>query len=231
MSRTLTALDREWRRITRDPSSTASLETWADSEPSLSGYKDLAALLDARRDDARAGEIISALARLAARDDLAARTLMQALVPGIVRLAVQFGPEDDNALDELVSIAWERIRTYPHARNGSTAANILMDVRKRYRCHRDIEKGRYDERLVLPEPEPDRSPEDVVVERDLIENLLEARRRGMLSDASMRAIARTRIEGESIKEAADAEQVGAKTLIMRRWRGEQGYRAHLKLAS
>jgi hypothetical protein len=39
----------------------------------------------------------------------------------------------------MVSLAWERIRTYPTTRHGSVAGNVLLDVRKRYRAHRVID--------------------------------------------------------------------------------------------
>ena len=93
---------------------------------------DLDELLEMRRNPTVAPRILSALARLARGDDVAARTLLQALVPGLVTLAASVGGDDPTALDEIVSLAWERIRTYPVSRPGSVAGNVLLDVRRGY---------------------------------------------------------------------------------------------------
>ena len=61
--------------------------------------------------------------------------LLEALLPGLVRLAGITGYDDPAAIEEIVSLAWERIRTYPPGHWGSVAANVLLDVRKRYRAH------------------------------------------------------------------------------------------------
>jgi hypothetical protein len=56
--------------------------------------------------------------------------------PGAARRSVQPRPpigRDDDAVDDVLAIAWERIRTYPSCRPGSVSGNVLLDVRKRYR--------------------------------------------------------------------------------------------------
>jgi hypothetical protein len=91
----------------------------------LRGVADLDALLERRRDDQAAPAILRALAVLAPGDDLAARTLLQALLPGLVRLA--------------------GMGTHPHLPGrapGSVTANVLFDVRKRYRANRLIDAPR-----------------------------------------------------------------------------------------
>jgi hypothetical protein len=116
------------------------LEQWSIAHPALRGMADLDALLERRRDDQAAPAILRALAVLAPGDALAARTVLQALLPGLVRLAGMVGYDEPAAIE--VSLAWERIRTYPARRRGSVAANVLFDVRKRYRAHRLIEAPR-----------------------------------------------------------------------------------------
>jgi hypothetical protein len=86
------------------------------AHPVLRGLPDLDGLLERRRDDHAASAILRALAVLAPGDDLAARTLLQALLPGLVRLAGIAGYDDPAAIEELVSPAWERIHTYPAGR-------------------------------------------------------------------------------------------------------------------
>lgn len=63
--------------------------------------------------------------RLAPVDAIAARAVLQALLRGLTQLAATTGYDDPAAFDELVLLAWERIRTYPGTRCGSVAANVL----------------------------------------------------------------------------------------------------------
>lgn len=145
MAPVLEQLDREWVELARSSRGRRALTRWAQRHPALQGIGDLDALLEARRDPTRAPALLAALAVLAPDDQLAARTLLQALVPGLIRLARSTGNDDPAALVELVSIAWERIRTYPQTRNGSVAANVLLDTRKRYRQHRLIANPRMED--------------------------------------------------------------------------------------
>ena len=88
MNPTLTELDREWRELCRSTTSRLALERWASAEPALAGSLTLEAVLVERKDDAEAAPaILAALARLAVDADIAARTLLQALMPGLVKLA------------------------------------------------------------------------------------------------------------------------------------------------
>jgi hypothetical protein len=123
--------DEPGRRVApagRSQSRPPCAEAVVDRPPALGGVADLDALLESRRDDKAAPAVLRALAVLAPGDDLAARTLLQALLPGLVRLAGLVGYDDRAAIEEMVSLAWERIRTYPARRRGSVAANVLFDV-------------------------------------------------------------------------------------------------------
>lgn len=113
MRKTLAALDAEWRECSRSPETAQALRRWAAVEPALAGLSDLADLLRARRNPEAAPAILSALARLALGDDLAARTLLRAVMPGLVAMAARELVEDPNAFEEMVSLAWQRVRTYP----------------------------------------------------------------------------------------------------------------------
>jgi hypothetical protein len=86
MSHTLMSLDAEWRQLA-DPAAPSGAEAVVDRSPRTARAADLDGLLEQRRDDHAAPAILRALAVLAPGDDLAARTLLQALLPGLVRLA------------------------------------------------------------------------------------------------------------------------------------------------
>jgi hypothetical protein len=197
---------------------------WARRHESLTGLSDLEGVLDRRRDRSQAPAVLRALAALAPGDDLAARCLLQALIPGLVCLAARSGNDDPAALDEMVSLAWERIRTYPTTRHGSVAGNVLLDVRKRYRAHRLIDAPtgawQHDGDAIDQRPGPD----DEVLGRLLLEDLAAARRDGVVSGPALELIVRTRVVGESLAEVAEAEAVEPQVLCQRRWRAERRLR-------
>lgn len=227
MTQTLASLDLEWSRLTRSLEARTALDRWARHEPALSGYGHLEEVVAARR-SAAGNDVAAALARFAAHDQVAARTLLHIALPGLVRYATATGDGYD-ALDHVLALAWERIRTYPAARPGSVAANIVLDVRKQYLRQRQDEKGSIDPRALADCGEV-RSPEDVVIELDLIRQVMWATRRGLITTNELNAILRTRIHGEPVAEAAAAERVPVNCLIKRRWRGERSLRATLALA-
>ncbi|HXH59447.1 hypothetical protein [Iamia sp.] len=223
-------LDREWAELATSPRGRRALTRWAQLHPVLEGLADLDALLEARRDPNRAPALLAALAGLAPDDQLAARTLLQSMVPGLIHLARSTGNDDPAALVELVSLAWERIRTYPRTRHGSVAANVLLDTRKRYRQHRLIEAPTSSLPIDTDPVDGHSSPEQVVLGRLLIEDLDRARRQGAISAPMLRVILRTRVGGERLAEVAAEHDVEPRVLCQQRWRAELRLR-HLPLAS
>lgn len=139
MAPILQELDREWDELVSSPRARRALIRWVNTTPDLAGNDNLTEVCARRRDPARCRPVMKALADLASGDEVAARTLLKMMMPGLVCLAAHVGNDDEAAIDEVISLAWERICTYPSHRGGSVAANILLDVRKRYRQHRVIE--------------------------------------------------------------------------------------------
>jgi hypothetical protein len=219
MAPILQELDREWSELATSPKARRALMRWANTHRHLGGHRDLDEVLASRRDPAKTRPVLEALAALAPADEIAARTLLQAMVPGLVRLATVAGNDDPAAIDEMVSLAWERIRTYPSERHGSVPANILLDVRKRYRRHRGIEAPASSE--LCGEPVDRRSSvEDQVLGRLLIGELAEAQRSGLMSAPVLATILRTRLCGESLADLAVEQHVTPQLLCHRRWRAE-----------
>lgn len=226
MARTLDALDAEWATLSRTAASRASLDRWRLVEPALD-VRDLADLMERRRTPEGARAILGALARLAPTDRLAARALLQALVPGLAALARSLGRGRDDVAAELTSLAWERIRTYPSERVGSVAANVLLDVRKAHWA-----SSRSELAVRLPTlVEASESPEEIVLEREpseVFQRVVDARDRGVISDCALRAIVRTRVQGDTLEATAADEQLTVRNLVLRRWRGERALRRHLE---
>lgn len=215
------ALDHEWARVSQTSVAGRALRRWARAWPALGDCRDLGHLLELRRDGERAQELLYPLAMLSPSDELAARTLLQALLPGLVSMAAAMTPREPTALDELLGLAWERIRTYPSTREGSVAGNVLLDVRKRFA------RARVGGSRVIPicawaEP----AVEDALnFDRATVLGLLrEGRERGVLEDDDLELIVRTRMFDVPIAEVAADHGEDAKSLGRRRWRAEEALR-------
>ncbi len=231
MNRTLAELDREWSKLDRSPTATAALRRWGMQEPALAGLPSLSAVLKERRDHpANAPAILAALGRLAPGDDLAARALLHALVPGLLKLASTTFADDTFAFDEFVSLAWERIRTYPTTRTGSVAANVIWDVRKRYCEHRSIEEP---ESLGF-EPGPEEaapSAEEIALGRAAIDDVVTAHRDGVIGSIALTLILRTRVDEVPLDVAAAEQRATSQQANCIRWRAERRLRPVLRMVS
>ncbi len=224
MPSVLQALDTHWPATATSPEARRALIRWANHHPVLAGMADLGDVLAARHDPEVATDVLAILARLAATDQLAARTLLQALLPGLVRIVGTIGRGDPDAADEIVSIAWERIRTYPHHRPGSVAANVVFDVRKQYMANRPDPR----ELALCDVPElvaTDTSPEDQVLSVLMVEGVADAHRVGFISADVFSLIMRTRVGGERLATVATDQGVSAEVLSQRRWRAERRLRS------
>jgi hypothetical protein len=218
-NRTLAELDREWALIESAPASVRALARWRDTEPALAGCITLGDVLVERTDPDAAPDVLAALARRADHEELAARALFQALVPGLVGLATGPLAGDPGALDEVISLAWERIRTYPTWRPGSVAANVLRDVRKGYREHHRSEASA-DGCIATLAGTTVPSAEDVALRRSWVAALVDAHRCGAIGDVGVDLIFRTRVEGHSLAEVAANHHASTVWANCVRWRAE-----------
>jgi hypothetical protein len=166
--------------------------------------------------------ILEALAQLAPHDELAARTLLQALMPGLVRLASHLDKADLELYEELAAMAWERIRTYPACRPGPVAANILRDVRKRYWQHREIEVPSHGKLPAAESPTWCRGPsaEDAALGRLEFDRLVRAGRE-LMGDHGFGLLLRTRVMDKTVEMIAAEDEVSVSSVKMRRFRAEQ----------
>lgn len=218
MTQTLETLNEEWAAIVPSAAARRALMRWSASHPVLMPAIDLDAVIELGYCPDIGAEVRRALATMAPTDQLAARTLLQELLGGLVNLARRIG-RDADAVDDVIAIAWERIRTYPTCRPGSVSGNVLLDVRKRY--------SRQHESSISPPvvefeamATPGASPEDQVVSATLLGDLLSAGEQRGLSREVLATIVRSRILGESMTDLADEQQVSLKVLWHRRWRAE-----------
>jgi hypothetical protein len=224
------SLNAEWAHVARSPLARRALMRWATANPVLAEARSVDDFVDTRSCPEWGEAALRVLAVEAPEDTMAARTLLQALLGGLVCLCSRVGRSEPDAIGELVALAWARIRTYPAHRQGSVAANVLLDVRKQFvRDRLDTGTGSGD--VVTVELPPDRptadpAPEELVCDRIVVlEALRSARDAGIVNDSALATIIRTRVGGESLVEVAADMNLSPDAMWRRRTRAEQRLRA------
>jgi hypothetical protein len=226
-------LEAEWPLLAAGPLQ-QRLRLWAEQEPALTGFatpKQLLRQLRSLRGRPRAEDaILAALVRQAQADPLAARVVLQALLPGLKALAGRLlldAGERDELWSALLAHCWERIRSYPLERRPTrVAANVLLDTLKR--TSRELTHRRRDrDQLSDDATRAVETRGSADVER-LLERAVAA---AAISAAEAELILRTRIDGEDLRAVAAELGVAYHTLTVRRLRAEKrlllflGYRA------
>lgn len=233
MAKTTRALDQEWQNdYAHTADGAAALRRWAATEPALRGLDDLEDLLEARTDPERAYDILAAVARHAPHDPIAARTLLQALLPGLVALALRTFRRHRRAFEDIVALAWIRICNYPATRTGSVAGNVILDVRKDYLAERraaapDLEILAANPTRTVSAP----SAEEMALTTTIFDDLAEAARCGVIDARDLDVVLRTRTGAATLKEVgADHETTGEYAKCIR-WRAERRLRDHFPEAA
>lgn len=222
-----TELERDWRRLAHCNRSSRVLNEWKPQHPALQPFRNLGELItfvELRGQPAANDQVHLALVELGATDQLAARTMLRAVEPGLVALAMRLRPafgDSDEAASTVVAAAYEKIRTYPLSRRPArVAANVLLDTRQavsralfRNRVHTVDRPTWSDEGSVRP------ADEDPAVELRLL--LGRAVRAGAVSERDLELVLLTRVVGVSMREVADTDGDPIAVLHQRRRRAEQ----------
>ncbi|MBI4935829.1 MAG: sigma-70 family RNA polymerase sigma factor [Actinobacteria bacterium] len=226
MSRSLVArLDREWRVLTTRPAVLARAATWHLGVP-FTSLDDIVGATGywARRDDRVAagqsvadGDAVLAALLVAARgDDLAARVVLQRLLPGIVAVARRWARRTGGeraALDELVAAAWTVVRTFPvERRTRHVASNLLRDTE----YHAFVRSTR---RLTVLEPTPTHLldlPVDTSASMDPADELAELLAAARTLTVRDRALVELLVAGTPMAELAQAMEVSVRTVANHR---------------
>jgi hypothetical protein len=226
-------LEREWDQLEGSPASARRLRRLAAAEPALTPFATLGLLRRfvedrASRPDQRDAVLI-ALVRQAngdGGDDLAARTVLQLLLPGCKALVRRYCWTDspDEVAAAVVAEAYERIRNYPVTRRPTrVAANILLDVKQRLFWRRRPPVGEVGHDLSAAV-----SPDcDETATAELLELLGWAVRHGHLTRDAAALIAQTRVADVTIAELCARDGSEPQTMRRRRQRAER----RLKLAA
>lgn len=217
------SLDRDWRRLVRTVLP-ARLRVWGQAEPGLSRFGDgprLIAFLRGGASAASKDEVLRSLVRIARDDPLAARVVLEALVPGLARLAerVIFEERDRDELWALIlGHAWRQIRSYPLARRPrKIAANLILETRRAALADFTRERRRRSELTPRPLTAVATAPPEPDVEA-LLRRAVAA---GAISRGESELVLRTRIDGVPLQRIAAEEGVAYHTLNVRRLRAEK----------
>jgi hypothetical protein len=132
----LTRLQREWDRLAVSPAAVAAADGWRVWTAPLHSLDDLLVLSGygmGERDVIACDRLLRDLVMVARADRLAARVVLQRLLPGISAMSrrnssVLTGDKLD-ALDEALATAWTVIRLYPlEQRPRYVVANMLREI-------------------------------------------------------------------------------------------------------
>lgn len=215
------SLTHEWSVLTGMPGTRCRYGRWQVNETCFRQWptvEELIAFAQRRGDPSASDQALALLARWSPSDDLAARALLQALLPGLRAIVVKhyWLTDDEDLAASTIALAWERIRTYPYAnRPQRIAANVIRDTAHRLRrTYRDDQRAPSTlDASTLQSEEPAYRTIDVL---DL------ARRN--LDEQSLAVVVRTRLRGEDVASVAAELRCTAPALRERRRRAEDKLR-------
>ena len=217
------AIDDDWSCFINTGTGHLVCDGWSD-DPVLGLLRDPAGVVAALRasgdDPAGADRILGALARRAPHDDVAARTMLQALIPGLVNVAKRLGHGhvDEELEAQVLTEAIDRILNYPlERRPRAIAANVTWDVfgrisRQRRRATTGQPVG------VERRPELDgwgAAPVDP--SEEVCELIADAVADGKLRESDARLLVAIAVGHDTIRRRAEREGV-TYTAMNERWR-------------
>jgi hypothetical protein len=220
-------LDGEWRRLSQDRAAARRLGPICELTGGGRNLGDVERFVRAAAPEDADRVLLALVARAVDGDALAARVLLQLLLPGARRLARRWwalGEADERAAAAVTAV-YHRIRNYPLARRpGRVAANVLMDAAHELR--RAVPRV-----PAVPCADPQQAPtprglaasvhsasENPAVE--LGELLRDAVSEGIVGREDAELIARSRIAGHRVADIAHHRGLRPRTLWDRRQRAE-----------
>ena len=216
----LTRLQQEWNLLSHRPTAVRRAAAWQLTPRVLCSLDELLVLtgLGARPAAPTSDDMLRRLVVLARYDDLAARVVLQRMLPGLSACARRHAANFDSrldALDELMTEAWTVIRSFPiERRDRYVIKNLLKDCE--YRAFLKARRRKLVHELTDPADldvaaEADDPGEPLVTLCDL---LARASAAGMSDDdlATIRVLLST----STVKQAADVLRVTDRTIRNRR---------------
>lgn len=232
MDNLLRDLEHAWARDGRSPDAVAALSRWAAARPDLAAYATPADLVVAAhsRADAVAVRLVEDLTALASSDRWAARTVLQALLPGLGALARLrrdlVGPgepfESIGELDQfIVCTALERIARVAAGPPTYRLHRVLASTARRLRTHVAGHRRERQARAPLDDAAAHPAPPARTDAEELATVLVDAVERRLLRPLDAGLVYTTRVVGQAPAEVAAALAWRTPSLVRRRHRVEQ----------
>lgn len=218
-------LERDWQRELAGGALTERLQRWREVEPALWPFvrpTSLVRYLGPSTPAASKDMVLCALLRRAREDPLAARLVLQTLLPALKRRIGRVlvdADEREELWSAVLDRVWVRIRSYPVGRlPRHVAANLALSA------VRDELEARERERRFEPRPHgapPPELPDHGGDEGDIDALLNAAVDAGAITAAEAELIARTRVDGELLGPIAASRGSRLNTLVQSRVRAER----------
>jgi len=219
----LARLSREWQVLSTRRALVRQAARWELGVPVRSlddvvlatGFR--AAGGDAGEPSEAGNDVLYRLLLIARLDDLAARAVLQRMLPGLAAIARRWARRSDSTdpVEELIGAAWFVIRTYPvERRPGHLAAQLLRDAeyhaflrqRRRAAVHELVPSDAFD--LDHFAVHPDDQPRDSGVE---LAELVMAARSSVLSERDLQLLSLL-LDSRSPTEVAAAMRVSVRSV-------------------
>ncbi len=221
----LTRLQREWNLLSCRRSAVARASAWELTPRAIESLDELLVLtgLGPGPIDPAGDDTLRRLVGLARHDDLAARVVLQRMLPGLSNCAKRNSSGFENqldALDELLSEAWTVIRSFPiERRDRYVIKNLLRDCEyrtflktRRRKLVQDVtDPAHLDRAVEIGEGSGDSASEPLITIADL---LARARTAGMSKDDVDVVVAL--LNTSTVKQAAVVLGVTDRTVRNRR---------------
>lgn len=230
-------LERAWASDGAGPDAIAAIQRWAADEPRFGRFAHPAALVAAcqSRRDQRAEQLVEDLADRALADPWAARTILQALLPGLAALTASHrklvGPRRVfatlNEMDQFVlCTAFERI-TEVGAKTDQFRLRCVQDTTwARVRSHAAAHRREQARRAPLEAVAMRAAPPERTSAEELTIVLVDAVERGVLRRADAGLVYTTCVAGHAPADVASTLKTGTASLVRRRHRVAQVVVAH-----
>lgn len=231
------SLTREWATLGRSPRGRDAIRRWSEAEPALAGFDspaDLVARCQRRGDPRAANDLLGSLLRLA-HDELAARTVLQAVLPSLAARAWRrrwdgnFGDTGRGLWDsvedldvEVVVFALERIRELAGTSPEWPSQAIVEVSYARFRWSARVARRRRVDTVPLePTHEPVALAPDRSFADELTETLIDAVRAGSIRQRDAAVIYATRVLGHTPGELAAVQRRDVRAVRYQRARAER----------
>jgi hypothetical protein len=227
MSTVFDHLERDWARLATSRAAARQLAAACRSAGGARTLGELEAYVRRATPERADAVLVALVARAVEGHELAARVLLQLLLPGTRNLARRWWAlgDDDERAAAAVAAVYRRIRCYPLARRpGRVAANVLMDAAHELRAAVPAANVELWADPTIHQPSQPEPAGDAAAE--LAEVLADAVRDCVITGDDARLIAQTRIAGRRVQDLARGTTARPRTLWDRRQRAERTLTTH-----